>query len=366
MNQTSPNTKPKGRQSRRDFIAGVGAAGAAAFLAEHHHLRAQTSQNPRAIDCHHHFVSPGWVKALTAKENRKVAGYTTWFALPQLRPYTPAKDIEDMDRDGVATSMLSCTTPGVWFGDPEETRDLAREMNEFGAKTVSDHKGRFGLFAILPLPTIDDSLREIAYSLDTLHADGVGILSSYGNHWLGDPIFHPVFDELNRRNAVVYVHPTDAPCCQELMPGTGPGTVEYNTDTARTIYSLLGTNAATRYNNIRFIFSHGGGTMPSLVERFGIGQPDNINQNLRATPEPNSRLYHLRRFYYDTAQSTNVVQMQGLKTIAGAAQIVYGTDYPFGSLAKHLTGLRECGFSAPELAGVQRENALKLFPRFKA
>jgi hypothetical protein len=93
-----------------------------------------------------------------------------------------------------------------------------------------------------------------------------------------------VFDELNRRNAVVYVHPTDAPCCQELMPGTQPGAVEYNTDTARTIFSLLATNAATRYNNIRFIFSHGGGTMPSLVERFGVGQPDNINQNLRGTP----------------------------------------------------------------------------------
>lgn len=351
--------------SRRDFLAGLGTAGAAAIMASRG-LRGQTAPNARAIDCHHHFVSPGWIKALTAKENHKIAGYTTWFALPQLRPYTPAKDLEDMDRDGVAVSMLSCTTPGVWFGDPDETRSLAREMNDFGARTVSDHKSRFGLFAILPLPTIDDSLHEIEYAFDTLKADGVGILSSYGNHWLGDPIFRPVLDELNRRNSVVYVHPTDAPCCQELMPGVGPGTVEYNTDTARTIFSLLGTNAATRYNNIRFVFSHGGGTMPSLVQRFGIGQPDNINQNLRAAPEPNSRLFHLRRFYYDTAQSTNVVQMQGLKTIAGAGQIVYGTDYPFGSPAKHLAGLRECGFSATELTGIHRDNALKLFPRLSA
>ena len=106
--------------------------------------------------------------------------------------------------------------------------------------------------------------------------------------------------------------------------------------------------------------------MPSLVERFGVGQPDTINQNLRGMPERNSRLYHLRRFFYDTAQSTNIVQMQGLKIVAGAGQIVYGTDYPFCSLAKHVAGLRECGFSPAELEGVYRENALKLFPRFRS
>jgi predicted TIM-barrel fold metal-dependent hydrolase len=218
----------------------------------------------------------------------------------------------------------------------------------------------------LPLPAIDDSLKEISYAFDTLKADGVGLLSSYGNHWLGDATFRPVMDELNRRGAVVYVHPTDAPCCQELIAGAQPGAVEYNTDTARTIFSLLFTNAATRYNNIKFIFSHGGGTMPSLVERFGIGQPDTINQNLRNAAEPNSRLFHLRRFYYDTAQSTNIVQMTGLKTIVGAGQIVYGTDYPFGSFAKHIAGLRDCGFSSQELDGVYRKNALRLFPRLEA
>jgi hypothetical protein len=219
--------------ARREVLAGLGAAGAVALLARRG-VQAQTAPlaftplTPQAIDCHHHFVSPAWIKAMAAKENKKLAGYTTWFALPQLRPYTTAKDLEDMDRAGVAASMLSCTTPGIWFGDPEETKALARDMNDFGAKAVSDHKQRFGLFALLPLPAIDDSLKEIAYAFDTLKADGVGLLSSYGNHWLGDPIFRPVMDELNRRNAVVYVHPTDAPCCQELIAGAQPGAVEYN------------------------------------------------------------------------------------------------------------------------------------------
>ena len=330
-------------------------------------LRAQPpNAGARAIDLHHHFVSPAYVKALAAKEGHHMAGYTTWFALDRLKVYTPARDIEDMDNDGVAASMLSCTSPGVWFGRPEETRILAREMNEFGARAVSDHKGRLGLFAVLPLPTIDDSLREIEYAFDTLKADGVGLLTSYGNHWLGDATFRPVFDELNRRRAVVYTHPIDASCCQDIQPEVNPPTIEYNTDTSRTIFSLIVNDAATRYLGVRFIFSHAGGTMPSLVQRFGVGAPDTIADNLARPAEPNSRLYHLRRFYYDTAQSTNPVQMQGLKLIAGAQQIVFGTDYPFGSAAKHLQGLEKCGFTAAELQGIRRTNALRLFPRLES
>ena len=270
-------------------------------------------------------------KTLTAKEGHKTEGFTSFFPLGLWKDYSPAKDIEAMDRDGVAISLISCTAPGVWFGDPDEARGLARELNEYGAKMASDYKGRYGLLAVLPIPRVDESLKEIEYAFDTLNADGVGILTSYGNHWLGDPAFQPIFDELNRRKAVVYTHPIDAPCCQDLMPGINPTTLEYPTDTTRAILSLLEDTAATRYGDIRFIFSHAGGTMPSVIDRIGVGNPDTIAANLRGTPEPNSRLYHLRRFYYDTAQSTNTVQMQALKTIAGVSQIVFGTDYPFGA-----------------------------------
>jgi predicted TIM-barrel fold metal-dependent hydrolase len=349
--------------SRREVLAGLAALGASALLPT---VKAQ-SRIQGAIDCHTHFASPAYIKALTAKEGHHIAGYTTWFALQTWKGYSPSKVIDDMDQQGVATSMLSCTTPGAWFGDPAETRAMVREMNEYGAKMVSDNKGRFGLFALLPLPTINDSLREIEYVFDTLKADGVGLMSSYGNNWHGDSVFQPVFDELNRRKAVVYTHPIDASCCQDLQLGVNPPTIEYNTDTARTIFSLINNGSATRYADIKFIFSHGGGTMPSLIERFGIGGPDVINDILAKPAEPNSKLYHLRRFYYDTAQSTNVVQMQGLKTIVGAGQIVFGSDYPFGAgFGKHLTGLQKAGFNGQELEAIHRGNALKIFPRFNA
>ncbi len=349
--------------SRREVLAGLAALGASALLPT---AKAQ-SRIQGAIDCHTHFASPAYIKALTAKEGHHIAGYTTWFALQTWKGYSPSKVIDDMDQQGVATSMISCTTPGAWFGDPAETRAMVREMNEYGAKMVSDNKGRFGLFALLPLPTINDSLREIEYVFDTLKADGVGLMSSYGNNWHGDSVFQPVFDELNRRKAVVYTHPIDASCCQDLQLGVNPPTIEYNTDTARTIFSLINNGSATRYADIKFIFSHGGGTMPSLIERFGIGGPDVINDILAKPAEPNSKLYHLRRFYYDTAQSTNVVQMQGLKTIVGAGQIVFGSDYPFGAgFGKHLTGLQKAGFNGQELEAIHRGSALKIFPRFNA
>ena len=140
-------------------------------------------------------------------------GFAAW------KDYSPARAVETLDRVGIATAMLSITAPGVRFGDAQEARRLAREMNEYAAaKMVSDHKGRFGLFAVLPLPDVQGSLQEIAYALDTLKADGVGVLTSYGNAWLGDPQFAPVLEELNRRKAVVYTHPTDAQCCQGLIP----------------------------------------------------------------------------------------------------------------------------------------------------
>jgi len=351
-----------GHFSRRDFLRGT--LGAASLAGSGASLVRAQGANRRVIDCHHHFTAPGYLKALASKEGQYRQGFTPYFNYNVLKSYSPAKDVELMDQEGVATCMLSCTTPGIWFGDPAESAALAREMNEFGAKMVSDYKGRFGFFALLPMPTVDVSLKEIEYALDTLKADGVGIMTSYGNRWLGDPTFRPILDELNRRKAIVYTHPIDAPCCSGVLPGVNPTTIEYNTDTSRTIFSLISSDAATRYSDIKFIFSHAGGTMTSLIERFGVGAPDTINDALAATPAPNSRLYHLKRFYYDTAQSVNVVQMRGLKTIAGAGQIVFGTDYPFQNAARTLKGLDQCGFSANELQGIHRGTAAKLLPKY--
>ena len=341
--------------SRRDFLAGLAAVAAGAALPGGKVAAQAPAANPHRLDIHHHFGTPAWIKLVNDK---KTQGYQNW------QPYTPAKAIEDMDRGGVAVSLLSVTTPGIWFGDREETRRLARELNEYGARMVSDYKGRFGLFAVLPLPDVEASLREIEYSFGTLKAEGVGLLTSYGNRWHGDPEFAPVFQELNRRKAVVYTHASAPPCCQNLQPNINETTIEYNTDTSRTIISLIDSGRATQCPDIRFIFSHAGGTMPSLAGRY-LGAAASAESLARAA-QPNSKLHHLRRFYYDTAGSANPVQMVSLKMIVPVSQIVFGTDFPFGQSAAIAQGLQKCGFTAEELRGIDRENAVRMLPKYGA
>ena len=306
------------------------------------------SARPFRIDTHHHFTVPT-MRAEVTKAGQQA-----------LLDWTPQKSIDEMGQGGVATSILSISDPGVWFGDNGAARRLARECNEFAAKMMSDHPGRFGLFATLPLPDVEGSLRELEYALDTLHADGVGVLSSYQGNYLGNPLFAPLMEELNRRKAVVYCHPLCAACASQpaLKDGQNRG-VEFVIDTTRTILSVLASGTVTRFPDIRFIWSHGGGTVPYITGRL----------NGAAQGLPKGLLYELQKFYYDTAQAFNPYTLPSFKKLVPVSHIVFGTDYPLGNgsaavVAKGL--LDNGGFSASELRAIDRDNALALLPRIKA
>jgi len=342
--------------TRREFLGTLAASGLAAVA-----TGGQIAAQPTAhrIDIHHHFVSPSFLQTLTERNTKTpVPGLAAW------KGYAPARAVETLDRVGIQTAMLSITAPGVWFGDAAQAGRLAREMNEYAAaRLVGDYKGRFGLFAVLPLPDVPGTLREIEYAFDTLKADGVGILTSYGPAYLGDQSFAPVLAELNRRRAIVYTHPTDAQCCMNLVPGVANQMLEYPTDTTRTIVSLIASEAAAKHPDIRFIFSHAGGTITAVAGRvLGQGAPPDA---FTRAPEPNSRLSHLRRFYYDTAGSANPVAMAALRALVPLSQILFGTDAPFVDGAPQVKGLQASGFNASELADVERTNALRLLGRAK-
>ena len=306
----------------------------------------------RIIDVHHHLMPPKYVAA-------KKAGILKVSAIPSVIDWTPEHSLEDMDRNGVRTSLLSISTPGVWFGNAEEARRLSRECNEFAAQMARDHPGRFGFFAAIPLPDADGSLKEIEYATEMLHADGIGLLSNYEGKYLGDPAFAPVFDELNRRKLIVYVHPTSTACCWNIVPNIPISTEEFGFDTTRTITSLLYSGTLSRCANVKFIFSHGGGTIPMLAGRIGGGA--------RRMPSvvPHGADSEFRRLYFDTASATNAPAMAAVLKLVPASHVMFGTDFPWGNAESGLRGLETASLSESEIRAIEYESALQLFPRLK-
>jgi predicted TIM-barrel fold metal-dependent hydrolase len=228
---------------------------------------------------------------------------------------------------------------------------------------MADHPGRFGLFAMLPLPHIDESLKEIAFAFDTLKADGIGMMTNYGDSWLGYPQFAPIWEELNRRKATVYTHPTSANCCVNVVQGIAPSSIEWGTDTTRTITKLIFSGTSQRFKDINFIFSHGGGVLTAVAERLQIqmvSTPPYKDKFTRETVDA-----QLRRFYYDTAQVSNAVTIDALAKLVPVSQIVFGTDYPYRTGVEHVRGLA-AHFGADELKGIDRDNALRILPRLGA
>jgi 6-methylsalicylate decarboxylase len=215
--------------------------------------------------------------------------------------------------------------------------------------------------AIIAPPDTEGSLREIAYSLDVLKAEGIALHTSYGPKYLGDPSFDPVYEELNRRKAVVYVHPTSPDCCRGLVPGVPPSTIEYATDSTRTIAHIVFGGTATRFPDIRWIFSHSGGTLPFLTSRFV-----RLAQERKPAHLPDGPLPEFKKFYYELAQGNTPGQIAALLKLVATSQVLYGTDFPFRDGAEVNQGIADWGFSAADLRAIERENALKLMPRIKA
>lgn len=334
---------------RRTFLNGALAAMAIRLTG------AQTAATRRyRVDIHHHFGPPVWVNEVKGRPLLQPAN-TTW---------TAAKSIEDMDRGDVAAAVISITNPGLWFGDRAATVRVARGCNEYAAKLMADYPNRFGFFAAMPLPDVDATLKEIAYAYDTLKADGVGFFTSYGDTWLGNPAYRPVLEELNRRNAVIHVHPTAANCCRDLnyAPGVGPGSMEYGTDTTRAITGICFSGDAARFPNIRWIWSHAGGTMPFLA-----GRIDGASGNFK-TQMPNGLMTELKKFYYDVAGAANAGAIVSLQKLVNSDKILFGTDFPpGGSSAAVARSLRDLGmFSETDLRAIERDNAVRLLPRLKA
>ena len=349
---------------RRQFLAGLAAVGAASLFSGNQSLfgalaPAQTAATkPRRIDTHHHFTPPSWVAAL--QQAGLQSGREQW---------SVDASLETMDRGGVEMAVIS---PGPFLyrlGDKfyQVMAQLSREANEFGAKMVADHPHRYSLFAQLPLPDTDLTLKEIEYASEKLKAVGFSVNTNYGENYIGDPVFAPILEELNRRKAIVFSHPYPFKIANHTFDQE-----ELTTHNIRSVLGLTGEGGGgkngidLKYPNITFLFSHAGGTMPMVIQRI-VGRE--AAQNLDKPAAPDSVLGRVRRLYCDTSQTYNSAAMAALKKVMTTSHILFGTDQLNAASEdnpKHtVEGLESCGvFDATELQAIYRGNALRLFPQF--
>jgi predicted TIM-barrel fold metal-dependent hydrolase len=289
-----------------------------------------------------------------------------------VKDWTPQLACDELDKAEIATAIVQMkAAPGVWFGDVAAARDLAREWNEYTAQMTRDFPGRFGMFAVLPMPDIDATLLEIEYAFDVLNVDGVQLMSHYEFKYPGDQRFWPVLEELNNRKAIVFVHPFYRPPSHDILPGVRPATVEFPFDSTRAILSLVLSGVTSRFSNIRFIFCHGGGTLPMLAGRIAeltkvvngrwVGEPEDEHDLARRVPKGVD--HELKRLYVEIANAYYVPTFQAVHAFVPESQILFGTDFPFLSVGDHAEGLREVA-AAETVQAIERDNALALFPKF--
>ena len=271
------------------------------------------------IDFHHHIFPPEFVRATRDRFEHIGPGYS------HVLNWTLDQSIAQMDANGIEKSLVSISVGG-WFGDVGRSRELCRIANEYAAGL---DRARFGSFATIPLPDIEGSLAEIRHSLDTLGADGIYLLSSYDDRWLGDPAFAPVFEELNRRRAIVVVHPSFPSFCHTTVPGIPPAFLEFPFDSTRAVVSLLFGGTLSRCSDIDFVFTHGAGTLPMLADR--IARIARVRPDLGANV-PNGAAAELKRLRFDITSATSAPAFAALQAFVPLRQLLFGTDFPYGTI----------------------------------
>ncbi len=307
------------------------------------------------IDVHHHILPPKYLSTLGDRIGRQ----TLKGPPPQ---WSPQISLDVMDRNGIEFAITSFGPPGFWFGDIEESKKLCRDCNEYSAELRRDHPTRFGMFAVLPFPNVEASLKEIEYAFDVLHADGIELMTNCANEYPGDAKYAPVFDELNRRQAVVYYHPIPANYGTLILNNFPPATLEFPFDTTRAIMSLVFGGTIARFPKVRHIFSHAGGTVPFLAERLArLTARDDLKKMV-----PNGVIQELGKLYFDTALSTNKFCFGPLQLLVEPDHILFGSDFPQAPESTTISSLRDLkglALGEPALRGILRDHTAKLFPR---
>lgn len=287
------------------------------------------------VDVHAHYLTDRYVAA--AKE----AGVVH----PDGMPGWPSWSVQDhlalMEETRTATAILSISSPGVHFGDDDAATELARHVNEFAAIVVAEHRDRFGFFASTPLPCVEAAVDEAVYAMDRLGARGVVLMSNAREVYLGDPALDPLWEELNRRRAIVFEHPTSPPAVDAVALGRPRPMLEFMFETTRTVTDLMFAGVPERYPDIHFVIPHCGATLPVVVDRIELFRSLLPGSHGRPASTLTTR-QQLQRFWYDLAGTPFPAPAAALVDVVGTDRLLYGSDYcwtPAVMAAQHAAAL---------------------------
>ncbi len=316
--------------------------------------------NTPRIDVHAHFLPDFYRDALVE------AGQIHPDGMPAIPDWSEEAAFEAMDKLGIATAMLSISSPGVYFGDAQAARELTRRVNEEGARLRDAHPDRFGWFASTSLPDVASALEQVVYALDTLSADGIVLETNHEGLYLGEPILDSLYEVLNERKAVVFIHPTSPKClgCGLLTLGYPDPLIEFLFDTARSVMQMVLSGVTVRYPHIRIIVPHAGAALPVLASRIDLLMPFfEANASIKS-PQVRDEM---RKLYYDLAGAPLPELLPALLSIADPDHILYGSDWPFTQLESCLKLAAELDASSTLGGTLHRDfmlgNALRLFPQ---
>ncbi|MFF1746365.1 amidohydrolase family protein [Streptomyces mirabilis] len=309
--------------------------------------------NADRIDVHTHVVPPFWGEALPSH-----GGDPSGWPTPK---WSREAHLKFMDDNQIATSVLSLTAPSVVGWQGQERRAMARRVNEYVADLVTSHPGRFGNFATVPLPDVEGAVSEAEHALDEMGADGVVLLSNYEGVYLGDAKYAPLWDALNRRSAIVFIHPGH-PLIPLLADVPGP-LVDYPFDTTRNAVQMVFSGVLDKYPNVKIILAHAGGFVPYAVLRFCELQPALDPEG----PTTEQLLAKFKLFYWDTALSSGPAAFPSFLAFADRKRIFFGSDFPYAPapVATRFTEIldTQSGLTDEQKAALNNGNAKKIFKR---
>lgn len=308
------------------------------------------------IDTHHHMIPPDYRKAL----HRAGIDEAGQRAVPDWSPEGSLQTMADLD---VASAILSVSTPGTTFlPNRGAASALARDLKDYGAEVVASAPDRFGFFATIPMPHIDESVAETVHALDDLKADGVVLLANNDGTYLGEEGQDNLWAALDERAARVFIHPADLP--GPTVPGVAPWAADFLLDTTRAAYLLVRNGIRRKYGNIRFILSHAGGFVPYASHRMALAIMADTGRS------PADSLDDFSSFYFDTALSSSAAALPTLLAFAKPGHVTFGSDFPYAPVAAgklFAAGLETYrGLDTTERDAIDRTNALMLFPRLGA